>query len=168
MSGRGLTLYEIVDGLEALFDALDSPDGLDEDAAAMLDRYLEHELPAKVEGYCGVIANLEAHADGCKAQRQRFAEREKKAQHTVATMKRKLVEAMDRIGERRIQTEAFTVTTGDCPPRVVIDDEAALPPQMTEIRQTTHVDKKAIKALLRLGQDVPGARLEQGRTVRIK
>jgi len=168
VSDRSLSLYEIVSDLESLLDALDSPEGLDEEAGDMLDRYLEHELPAKAEGYCGVIASLNAHAEACKIERHRMHEREKKALHVAATMKRRLLDAMDRLGVPRLQTTRFTVTAVDRPPRVVIDDDAALPPQVTEIRQTTHVDKQAIKALLQLNEEVPGAHLERGRTVRIK
>jgi hypothetical protein len=163
-----LSLYEITESLDYLLDALDSPEGLDEEAAAMLDRYLDHKLPEKTDGYCGFIANLESFVEGCKRERQRFAEREDRAKRLIETMKGRLVETMDRLDLQKVQGPQFTVTAVNCPPSVVIDDESIIPSQVTEIRQTTYIDKKAIKALLRLGQEVPGARLTTKRSIRIK
>ena len=51
---------------------------------------------------------------------------------------------------------------------VVVDDEGSLPGQFKTIVQEVKIDRKSIADALKSGQQIPGARLERGTSLRIK
>ena len=53
------------------------------------------------------------------------------------------------------------------PPSVEILDESQIPEECKELKMTESISKKKIKELLSLGQDVPGARMIQKKSLKI-
>lgn len=150
-----MKLWEINAEIDALID-YETGEVADIDALENL-KMKKHE---KLRNIAFLALNQEAEIVALKEQIAKFTARKKAAKKTVAWAKE-----LD--GETMKETE-FIV--GYNPPSVEIEDIALLDRRffrLPEIKRIEPVpDKKAIKAAIDAGQDVPGVRLV--RTVKIK
>jgi len=71
---------------------------------------------------------------------------------------------MEKSGINKIESPIFNVTLGKAADVVVIDEQDNLPDDFVECSMTIKPNKKAIKEALKDGEDVPGARLESGKS----
>ena len=75
--------------------------------------------------------------------------------------------SLDAAGVSKIKSATHTISVGDGPQRVVVEDEGAIPAEF--LRTKIEIDKRAILvAMQSLGECVPGTRVERGRVLRIK
>jgi len=172
----GLESQELNRQIETLAVLLDSDEDEQRQAAvteleALLaaDQHQRSDLERKADAYCWVIENQRAQGGYRKQQAQRLlglaaandtrAERLETALITVLT---------------RLQPAAtgFTLPNHQISSRrsqgVVIEEDAAVPEEFMRVKTTTAVDKTALKAALKAGQRVTGARLEDRRSWSIK
>jgi len=124
-------------------------------------------IELKAENIAYVIRNLEADAAVIKEEEQRLAERRKAAENRVKGLKTYLLEQLESAGMKSVKTPLITVSVANNAPSVVVSDESTLPEQYL-VPQPPKVDKKAISAALKAGEEVPGCSLVAGKSVRIK
>jgi len=168
------TLYDITESIAALAELIDarpddhSPEAEDEQHVdALLDEFLGKLLPEKVDGYCKMIESIKAAATAKRAEARRLVERARVHENTVSRMVDRLKDGMLAIDRQAIDTDLFRVTVQASPPSVVITDEQAIPAEF--VVHTPKVNKSLLKAVLKAGNDVPGATLAEGNThLRIK
>lgn len=157
------SLYEIS---SAINDILSTEEW--NDAAIERLEELNLALEVKAKGITHFITNLTAFVDAAKEEEQRIAGRRKAAENRITALKSYLLSAMVSADRTEIEAGTFTVKIQSNPPSVVVDDEKLLPARFfITIPESYHLDKKSLAAELKLSE-IPGAHLEQGKSLRIK
>lgn len=152
-----LKLYEIADDVRRLIDS-----GFDEETGEMLPA-LAQSLAAfegKGAAVAAYVLNIEAEADAISAAAKRLAERKKSVDARAARLRDYLRENMARTGVKRIDANdhSFSVRLDiGRDESLLVDDAATFPESLTRIKREP--DKTAIKAAIKSGEPVAGARL---------
>lgn len=161
----GLRLYELAPAYAYLIDALDE-DGDVSDGHAHLDA-LSDAIDAKAASIAHVLAQLDAEAEMMRAEEKRLAARRQARERRAESLRDYLRMSLDAAGVPKIKTSTHTISVGDGPQRVVVEDEGSVPAEF--LRTKIEIDKRAILvAMQTLGECVPGTRVERGRVLRIK
>ena len=107
------------------------------------------------------INNLKSHRDGIKSEIDRLRARFKRLEEADERLRLLLRQALENVGERKIERPTATVSVVHIPPSVVVHAETELPDEFW--RQPPRViDKIKIAFELRNGREVPGASLSNG------
>lgn len=160
----GLRLYELAPAYAYLIDALDDDDS--GDGHAHLDA-LSDAIDAKAAGIAHVLAQLDAEAEMMRVEEKRLAARRQARERRAESLRDYLRMSLDAAGVAKIKSATHTISVGDGPQRVVVEDEGAIPAEF--LRTKIEIDKRAILvAMQSLGECVPGTRVERGRVLRIK
>lgn len=163
-----LTLYEIAHEHKALAEQLMD---LDLDEQTIQDTLeAESDLISKAQSYGFVIRNLEAHQAATAAEAERLALRAKQARNRIDAIKQRLLDAMVLTGTQKIEHPQFTISVAKNPASVVIFDERQVPDAyLTDPKPPApKPDKRLIKKAIEEGYEVPGAKLVQGVSLRIR
>jgi len=163
---KSLALYELSDQYLEAMDTLSRLD-LDEETMAATIEGLAGDIKVKAENVAKVIRNLEASSEAIKEAERQMAHRRKVIENRAAWIRNYLLENMKRAQFTKIESPWFTLSIRKNPPKVVIDDEAALP--ATCWRPVAPViDKQAIAQMLKDNEYLPGAHLERTDRLEIK
>jgi hypothetical protein len=143
------------------FDECTISDTLDGDSTA---------LQAKIEDYGWIIREMEAFGEAIKSEETRLSDRRKAHEKRVANIKAWLLSNMVACGITKIKCPVFSISVKTNPPKVVIDDEKAVPDRFLVVPDLPPpaLDKKAIAAAIKAGEVVDGCHLEQGHSLSIK
>ena len=163
-----MKLYELSSSHQAIFDMI-----LDEDVDLnVLEdnlQCIEATLEVKVQNGIGLIKSLEAYHDAVEAEEKRLASMRKTAKNRIDWVKNLYKNTMEAMSKDKIQTPIGTMAIQNNPPALVIDNEKSLHAEYITIVPVQYVpNKDKIKADLKAGKEVPGARLVQGRSLRIR
>ena len=124
---------------------------------------LEIEKDEKIENIALFIKNLKADKEAYKKEKQLFAEKEKAADEKIGSLTRYL--------EGFLEGEKFKSTRVTVSYRksesVAIDDIEKISEDYLKFAEPTP-DKTMIKAALKEGIEVPGARIEKKQSIQIK
>lgn len=159
------TIYGITDSFKLIQSLIE--EGADETVFAEALANNKMELAEKLEGYAMVMKNVESDIEGLKAEEKRLAERHKSMESKIKRMKEAMHNAMSSTGEQKIQGEKFTFTIQKNPPSLKVLDESIIPKEFL-VAVAPSIDKKAIMELLKSGQEVAGAQITQGESLRIR
>jgi hypothetical protein len=172
----GLEAQEQQREIERLALLLDSDDDESQAAAVVeletalaLEEDNQQALIAKADAYCWVIGNYRAQAAYRAQQAARLRELAESDHAKADRLELALLTVLT-----RLQPDAtrFSLQHHELVSRrseaVDIEDEELLPRDLFRIKTTAAPDKSAIKAALKAGQVVPGARLEERRSWSIK
>lgn len=145
---------------------------MDIDEQTMLDT-LEGEageLETKAISVAAVARNMEATAASIKEAEGQMAARRKALEARAGRLRAYLMENMRHAGIRRVECPQFALAIRDNPPAVDVFDAEQIPSEYMRQPEPPPPapDKTAIKEALKLGRDVPGARLVQGQRLDIK
>jgi hypothetical protein len=163
-----MRLYEVAQEWRSLISALADAEGeVDEETEHALS-LLEGELVDRVNAAAVGVRELEHIEAAYRAEAKRLQSRAQVAASGAERLKRYLLDALTVAGERKVETPLFAVARQANPPRVVVDDAAALPEQYVTTRVEQVVDKKAVADALKDGLEIAGAHLERSEGVRIR
>jgi hypothetical protein len=154
------SLFEITDHLVALLDTLDMIETEPERALCEADirAYLEAEI-RKVDSIAGYLAHCEAQQLGAVAEMKRLETRKRMYERREQRLTLYVIGIMQQFGVKKLEGRSSTFALRACPPSVLIGSEAAIPAEFKIVKQEIVVDKKAIKAAIEAGAEVPGALL---------
>ena len=143
---------------------------LDEQTIADTLEGLAGSLEVKATNVAMFIRNTEALAVQIKEAEAAMAARRKALESRAERIKQYLKHNMEACGIQKIESPYFVLSIAKNPPSVHIEDEKLLPAKfmVTPPAPPPQPDKTAIKEALKAGQDVPGARLNQGTRLSIK
>jgi hypothetical protein len=161
----GLALYALGDQYQRLQEMLAAGE-VDDATFADTMKSLEGDITTKVDNIAAVLRTMELEADAFRLEEVRLAERRKASEANRERLRRYAMFELDEMGLRTIKGPRFFVSVQDSTPKVVVDDEQKLPEDFW--KETRTLDKAAISTALKAGTEVPGAHLEQGRSLRIK
>lgn len=99
----------------------------------------------------------EANAKALKEMEAEMKERRQRFDNKAETLRAIVKQAMQTLNLPKIEAPDLTASLTSTRPSVVIEDEAAIPPQLCKVVRSP--DKTAIKAALEQGEAVPGASL---------
>ena len=158
-----MTLYEMTANAQYLYQLLEDGE-IDEDVVR--DSIESMCVAEKLEDYCKVIRQFEADVVAYKAEKDRFAEKQKRAEKAIDRLEsaiRGYMAAVEK-SEERCGVFDIKVLTSKA---VSIVDEAKISAEYF-IPQPAKVDKAAIRAVLMAGGEVAGAELQINQNIKIK
>ena len=153
------------------------------DVISALDAYFDNEterqdtieavigqFEAKAQSVAAYCLNLAAQGDLLEEHNKAMQAKLKACRAKEGSLKDYLARNMKAAGILKIEADngSFSARFTKNPPRVAIWDEAQIPADFMRTKTTTEPDKTAIKAAIQAGQEVPGAKLEQAESLRIK
>lgn len=157
------TLFEMTNTAKSLYELLQN-DEIPEDA--FYDTLEGIGANEKAESYCKIIRQFEADAEAFKSEKQRFSEKQARAENNIKRMKKSLLNFLNASGQKRMNAGLFIVSKSDSQ-SVNIIDESIIPEEFLK-PQPPKVDKAAIKNAIKNGFDVIGAEIIVNENVRIK
>lgn len=130
---------------------------------------LSGELEVKAANVVGFTRNLESLADAIKAEEARMAGRRKALENRAASLRAYVLACMQSAGVQKIEGPRFKIAIRSNPEAVDVFDAAQIPAAFMRQPEPPppSPDKTAIKAALKAGTDVPGARLTQGQRLAV-
>lgn len=128
---------------------------------------LDEEIETKAENYAKVIRNLEAENTAYKAEEERLKKKRDTNTKKIEWLKQNLQGAMEITGKMKIKGELFTLSVQNSKASVVVD-EAKLPEKYWTKKVTEAPNKKELYDLLKAGEEIEGATLQENRSLRIK
>lgn len=162
------TLYDLGDAFNGVMDLV-----LDEtmDLTVLEEclQTIEADITVKCENGIGLIRSLENLRDGMKTEAQRLTERQRIIDNRIRSIKEWYQRNLDAMGKSKVETLRGTMAVQNNPPSLKVTDERKIPIcYLTLVPARYEVDKDAVKTALKAGEEVPGAHLEQGRSLRIR
>ena len=163
-----MTFYDLTEEYMQVLRMAEDPE-VDETALRDTLEGLSGEIENKVDGYCGVIAQLSSDAKGLDAQIARMEEMKASLERNIRRMKQTLQSNMELIGKPKVKTPLFSVWIQKNVPSLKLDveDPKQLPAEYL-IPQDPKVDNVRIKEELKAGAELPFAHLEQSSSLRIR
>lgn len=171
-----MRLYEIAPEIERI-EELVSDDGMliDGETGELITveqalAALEMALEEQVENLACLIKNWKAEAEAIASEEKALYDRRKRLEAKVEKRTQTLLSYMLRSDgtSRKVVSARCVVSVRKNAPHTVIDDDVLLPDRYKLRKITVTHDKTGIKAALLAGEAVPGAHLEQSRSVMIK
>lgn len=162
-----MTLYEInaeiLAAIAAAEEQAQANDGcIDDDLAERIDA-LEIDRATKIENIASYIINLRSDAEQLSAEAKRLADRSKHAETKAAGLERYLWAQQTPAGSYGLRKIGYRRSES-----VYVESVDAIPQEFLRTKTTTEPDKSAIKAWLKTGNEVPGARLVESQNIHIK
>lgn len=160
-----LTLYALADSYMRLQEMLAAGE-IDDATFTDTMASLEGDIVLKCDNIGAILRTLELEADAFRFEELRLAERRKALEANRERLRRYALFELEQIGMKTVKGPRFYLSVTVNPPKLVVDDEQKLPEDFwIEKRE---LDKAAVAAALKAGTEVPGAHLEQGRSLRVK
>lgn len=156
-----MELYKLKDQLVKLNELVESGD-LPAQAIADTFEALEGEFNDKVIQCTHYLANTEAEIDSLDKEIKRLQAMKKTRQNAIESFRDYMRINMENSGITKIESPLFKISLGKGQEVVEVDPAVKLPEQFTRVK--TEVDKTALKAALKNGEIVDGARLVEGKS----
>lgn len=153
-------LYEIADQYQEALNELmnlDLPPDVVEDTLEALSG----EISVKAWNIAAALLHMEGEAELIRQAEERMSRRRRALETRAAGLRQYLKIQLERINIREIRSPQFIIKIKQNPPRVILDDESAVPDAFRREESIIHIDKNGIKQALLAGQAVRGAHLEQ-------
>lgn len=129
-----------------------------------------YPLEVKAQNVAYAVRNLEAAAAAIKEAEKQMADRRKSIENRAMHVKEYLKTCMEVAGVKKIDCPHFALTIKNNPASVDVFEPGLVPAEFMRQAEPPPPapDKKAIKAELDAGKDVPGAKIVQGTRLEIK
>lgn len=163
------SLYEIASEYQSMVNRLMDLN-LDEQTIADTIEAESGALETKAINVAMFIRNLESSAEQIKLAEKAMAERRKQLENKADSVKQYLFDNMKRTGITKIDSPYFALTIKKNPAKLIIDDAGAIPAELYVYPETPapYPDNAKIKDMLKAGEVVNGARLQQDERLDIK
>ena len=162
------TLYDLGDAFNGVMDLV-LDETMDLTVLETCLQTIEADIAVKCENGIGLIRSLENLRDGMKTEAQRLTERQKIIDNRIRSIKEWYQRNLDAMGKPKVETMRGTMAVLNNPPSLKVTDAEQIPIcYLNLIPARYEVNKEAVKTALKAGEEVPGAHLEQGRSLRIQ
>lgn len=162
------TLYDLGDAFNGVMDMM-LDETMDLTVLEACLQSIEADIAVKCENGIGLIRSLENLRDGMKTEAQRLTERQRVIDNRIHSIKEWYQRNLDAMGKSKVETLRGTMAVQNNPPALKVTDEDQIPLCYLDLIPARYeVNKDAVKNALKAGEEVPGAHLEQGRSLRIR
>jgi hypothetical protein len=162
-----LPLYKIADDYLAIAQLLADQELPDNVIADTLEG-ASGDLEIKAWNTAALILQFEGEAMIIKEAEQRMTNRRKSLERRVEWLRGYVLVQLIRTGISEIDSPEFKILVKDNPPKVVLDDEDAIPKAYLHKEIVITVLKAEIRKSLLDGKEVAGAHLERDKRLLIK
>lgn len=162
-----LRLYDLAEQYNFLNDNL-----FDTETGVVNETALEtlNEIKDSIENKCIAITKLfksmEAEREAIEKEKKAMAARESSLKNQISRLKEYLLINMERCEIKKISCPQFSISLQKNPQSVKIDDEKLIPSDYNKVIVEKDISK--IKQDLQNGVIIPGARLVQKNSIRIR
>ena len=154
-----MKLYEITGALADL-----SSMDLDDEAVQTSLELAQGDFADKAVAIIKLTENMTADTSAIDAEIKRLQERKKVIENRKQSLRAYLLHNMEACNIPKIECSLFTASLRKGVESVEIIDQSQIPDEFVNVEVVTSPDKKAIKAALSSGLEVPGAALKRGAT----
>lgn len=158
-----MTLYEMTANAIYLYDLLSNGD-IDEQTVN--DSLEGMDVAGKLEDYCKVIRQFEVDAAAYKAEKDRLAAKQKKAEDAVERLEAAVLNYMSATNTEKVKCGVFDVKVKQSKAANIVNADEISPEYM--IQQPPKIDRAAIRKALMSGKAVEGAELKINYSINIK
>jgi len=157
------TLFSIEADLRALDDLIDEKEGDITSVEAVIKAWLEElgdKLEGKIDGYCALIAEMEARAEARSVEAKRLLDLSVRDERKADQLRGALKWLFEARGLKTVETPRYRLTlraNGGQAPLEVNATPDELPDAFT--RTTRSIDRDAIRRILEEGIELPFARI---------
>lgn len=157
------TLYEMTEQAQHLYGLLESGEI---DQQILEDSLESIGANEKLESYIYIQKQLESDLTAFKSEKDRLDKKIKACSNNIEKMKAAVLMFMLAAGVKKAKAGTFNLSVGTSE-KIYVTDESKLPKEFF-IEQQPKIDLASIKKLLKSGEKVPGAKLEQSEYVRVR
>lgn len=161
-----MNLYELEGNLLHVVELANSAKPEDQQLFADTVESLQDSIADKAIGYGKVINQLVADEKQLADKIKHDQERKRALSNNISRLKLALQHGMETAGKDKIKDIDLSIWIQNNPVSVAVTDDKLIPGEFTEIEKK--LNKTAIKQALNDGEEVPGAKLVQTRSIRIK
>jgi hypothetical protein len=164
-----MALYQVADIYLQDLNRLKELD-LDDQTFSDTLESLSGDLEIKATNVAMFMRNLEANAEAIKAAEEQMAARRRAIERRAERIRQYLLDNMERCAIKSIECPFFKITVRANPESLVLEQDAVIPPEFISQPPPPppQVDKVRLKAAMKDGLAVPGARLERKNRLDIK
>lgn len=164
-----LSLYEISDQYQALLNNLyDYETGVVDETALEKLTALTDTMQNKCINITKFFKTLEMAQKAIAEEKAKMAAREKAFKNQVERLKDYLLSNMQRCEIKKIECPEFVLAVQNNPPSVQVDDEKLVPHDYDKPPKERELDLRKILDELKNGVVIPGVRLVQKQSLRIR
>ena len=154
------SLYSISKRYNAVMALLDDDSIPPKDIGSALI-LIDDELQKKGENILSYLQKLDDIEEQAKRRKKEIDAYIKGIANRKKRLEKACIFALDNMQVKSIMTSKGEIKTKKNPPAVIIDDVAKIPTQYQRQKIQVDIDKVAIKAAIKAGEEVLGAHLEQ-------
>lgn len=159
---KAISLYKLTEDFTALMES-------DDDISNELANIIAGEIETKAENICKFLTVLESTAEQFKAEEKRISEARKVLEHKAERTREYIKQALLSANIDKLTAGTFKISVGLSAGSIQIDNADLIPAKfMTIIPESYVPDKSRIKEAIKNKENVPGAHIESGFTLRIK
>ena len=162
------TLYELSAGFNNIMDLVED-ETMDLDALEQGLQSIECSLEEKCLNGIGLIKSLEIQRDGMKCEAKRLNDRSRVLDNRIQSIKDWYRVNLESMGKSKVNADRGTMAIQKNPPALKIDDESKIPASFLDVvPEHYEMAKDRIREAIKNGEIVPGAHMEQGKSLRIR
>lgn len=161
-----MNLYELEGNLWHVVELANSSKPEDQQLFADTIESLQDSIADKAIGYGKVIKQLVADKKQLAEKISHDQDRKRILSNNISRLKLALQHGMETAGKDKIKDIDLSIWIQNNPVSVAVTDDKLIPGEFTEVEKK--LNKTAIKQALNDGEEVPGAKLVQTRSIRIK
>ena len=161
-----MNLYELEGNLLHVVELANSAKPEDQQLFADTIESLQDSITDKAIGYGKVINQLVADEKQLADKISHDQDRKRILSNNISRLKLALQHGMETAGKDKIKDIDLSIWIQNNPVSVAVTDDKLIPNEFTEVEKK--LNKTAIKQALNDGEEVPGAKLVQTRSIRIK
>lgn len=161
-----MNLYQLEGNLQQVLDLAESANPDDVQLYADTIASLKDGIADKAVGYGKVIKQLTADSKMLKEKITVDQKRLHSLDNNLARLKLALQGAMELSGQEKIKDPELSIWIQNNPPKVVYLDETLVPDKF--IKQVSQIQGRDVLNALKSGDEVPGTRLIQTRSIRVR
>ena len=163
-------LFNLSERIEALEAILETPEGecVQQDIKDALRAIYDGDIPAAISDGIEWLKKEKAELEKIDVRIAELKSLKESRRNRMERARRGYAEFLEAVGKKKVETTYGNMTL--CEPTISteIDDAAIIPADFKRTTVRIDPDKIKIKEALLAGASVPGAHLEEKRTVRIK
>lgn len=161
-----MKLYELTEKYAVLAQMI-SDDETQTEALGDTLQALNDAIEVKAENIAKLIKTIDAEAEAMRNEEKRITDRRRAIETKRDGLKRYLEEQLTIAGMDKVKTPIFTVALQNNPPAVQILDEFLIP-QIFFTTPAPALNKALLSERLKAGEEIPGAILTSGKSLRIR
>ena len=161
-----MNLYQLEGNLMQVINLAESADEQDSKLYNDTIDSLQESIASKAVDYGKVILQLKADQKQLKEKIAKDQERLSALNSNLKKLQNTLQQGLEMAGKERIKDLDISIWFQNNPPHVEYTDANEVPEKF--INHTTSIASKDVIAAIKAGEDVPGAKLVQTRSIRIK